>query len=199
MKRINKFGSADLKRISEYAIPAIKACFKKFNFGFTEYDVEAVLSETFWNVYKGYETYDESISKRAWFSTIAWNNACDYCEKEGRKRGLFVPMVMQTSDKRLYEMEYSDRKSPESCNADAEAISDDILRTITKVSESFGKDNATLLEMHAMGYSNKEIAERLGWSEGQTKTRKSRLLKAFGKHEEIIRLCAEYQIRNIAG
>ena len=191
MEKTTGLRSADLKHIESCATPAIMSCFKTYGFKFTSTDVEEVLSETYVKVAMSYERYDSSISKKSWFSTIAWRCACSYITKEAERRKRFSPMEMKSTDGEYYELEYSDRECSKNSRADSSIISDENLEKIERACDALGEDNARVIRLHVQGYDNHEIAEQMGWTEGATKTRKSRAIKKLASNEVIQMLCKE--------
>ena len=192
MDRAYILRSTDLNHIAACATPAIVSRFLQAGYKYTKADLEEVLSETYKNVAVSYDEYDETISRKAWFAKIAWNCAGHYLPKAIIRRCLFTPLVNKTTDGVVYETEYSDRESSAVYSADFNAISYENMKLIRKACDSLDEKDGEIVWLSAQGYTNSEIADRLGFTVGAIKTRKCRALKVLRNNKHIRALCKEF-------
>ena len=191
MTRACNLRSSDLQRIKACVIPTIIAQFNYCGFWFSSVDVEEVLSDTLVDVAKGYDNYDESRSKKAWFQKIARNCALDYMPRETKWRCHHTGMEMKTSDGEYYEAEYSDMECADSYHADRELISKENVKVIKGAFDSLGEITGKALWLQTMGYETKEIEDNLGKAGGALRTAMSRGRSQLRSNEDILRVAEE--------
>lgn len=165
---------SELKRIDTIACKAIINCFKKSNYRFNSSDVEEVILMTNERVAKNWDCYDEEQSKSAWFSLMAYQCACDYMTNETDWSYHHQGMKMTTDDGEVYEVEFSDRESPERYQADFQLILNEKLESVEKEIDALGEMAAQALRLQASGYSYAEIQDILGSNANALKTMVSR-------------------------
>ena len=170
----NILTSSELKRIDAIACKAIINCFKKSNYKFNSSDVEEVILMTNERVAKNWDCYDEEQSKSAWFSLMAYQCACDYMTDETDWSCHHQGMKMTTDDGEVYEVEFSDRESPERYQADFQLILNEKLEYVEKEIDALGEMAAQALRLQASGYSYAEIQDILGSNANALKTMVSR-------------------------
>ena len=179
-----------------FRITTVK-CFESCGFKFTEEDVQEVVSEASLKVIMNMDKYDASLSKSSWFSTIARNCACDYINKEQRWRERYQRFEAIDDDGEYYEREYAAVDCCSSYDADTQMISDESIFIIEKELYSLGKESATALSMKAQGYSNEEIRDILGVSDGSCRVIISRARQKLKNNRKIQRIYSDVIGRNI--
>ena len=170
----NILTSSELKRIDAIACKAIMDCFKRSNYKFNSSDVEEVILMTNEKVARNWDNYDEGKSKSAWFSLMAYQCACDYMTGETDWACHHRGMKMTTDDGEVYEVEFSDRESPERYEADFQVIMNERMEAVDQEIDALGDKPAQALRLHAMGYSYAEIQDILGGNANALKTMVSR-------------------------
>ena len=170
----NILTSSELKRIDDIACKTIIKCFKDRKYKFNFSDVEEVILMTNERVARNWEKYDEGKSKSAWFSMMAYQCACDYMTDETDWACHHQGMKMTTHDGEVYEVEFSNRESPERYEADFEAIIKEKMEAVDKEIDALGDKPAKALRLNAMGYSYAEIQDILGGNANALKTMVSR-------------------------
>ena len=170
----NILTSSELKRIDAIAFKAIVNCFKNSNYKFNSSDVEEVILMTNERVAKNWDRYDEEKSKSAWFSMMASQCTCDYMTDETDWACHHRGMKMTTDDGEVYEVEFSDRESPERYQADFQIIINERLKAVNRELDALGDKPAQAIRLHAMGYSYAEIQDILGGNANALKTMVSR-------------------------
>ena len=191
MTRACNLRSSDLQRIKACVIPAIIAHFNYCGFRFSSVDVEEVISETLVKIAKGYEKYDESRSKKAWFQKIAKRCASSYMTDHTDWRCHHIGMEMKTSDGEYYEVEYSDMECADSYHADRELTSKENVKVIKGAFDSLGEVTGKALWLQTMGYETKEIEDNLGKAGGALRTAMSRGRSQLRSNEDILRVAEE--------
>jgi DNA-directed RNA polymerase specialized sigma24 family protein len=83
-------------------------------------------------------------------------------------------MKMTTDDGEVYEVEFSDRESPERYQADFQLILNEKLESVEKEIDALGEMAAQALRLQASGYSYAEIQDILGSNANALKTMVSR-------------------------
>lgn len=81
---------------------------------------------------------------------------------------------MTTDDGEVYEVEFSDRESPERYEADFQVIMNERMEAVDQEIDALGDKPAQALRLHAMGYSYAEIQDILGGNANALKTMVSR-------------------------
>ena len=170
----NILTSSELKRIDAIACKAIINCFKKSNYRFNSSDVEEVILMTNERVAKNWGCYDEEQSKSAWFSLMAYQCACDYMTDETDWSCHHRGMKMTTDDGEVYEVEFSDRESPERYEADFQVIMNERMEAVDQAIDALGDMRAQALRLNAMGYSYAEMQDIVGSNANALKTMVSR-------------------------
>ena len=191
MVRTNELRSADLTRIEACIIPTIKSCFCYYNFKYSSTDVEEVVSASLLKIARGYDRYDESRSKKAWFQTIAERCALTYMKDETDRRCHQTAMERTTKDGELYEEEYSDMECADSYEADRELASKQRIQILKRVCLSLGEVQGKALWLKYMGYETEEIEDYLGKKGGALRTAMSRGRSLLKSNPEVLRIAEE--------
>ena len=171
--------------------------FNFYGFKFTEEDIQEVISEAGLRIAMNMDKYDESLSKSSWFTTITRNCACDYMKKEGAWRARHQRFEAVDDDGECYEHEYASVDCCDSYEADAQLISNEHIAIIENELYSLGKDGATALSMKAQGYSNEDICDILGVSDGACRVIISRARRKLKNNREIQRIYSDVIGRDI--
>ena len=179
-----------------FRITTVK-CFESCGFKFTEEDVQEVVSEASLKVVMNIDKYDASLSKSSWFSTIARNCACDYINKEQRWRERYQRFTAVDKDGDYYEQEYSDVDSCDFYETDTQMVSNEYISIIENELQSLGKEGATALSLKAQGYSNEEIRDVLGVSDGSCRVIISRARQKLKNNRKIQYIYSDVIGRNI--
>jgi DNA-directed RNA polymerase specialized sigma24 family protein len=191
MVRTNELRSADLTRIEACIIPTIKSCFCYYNFKYSSTDVEEVVSASLLKIARGYDRYDESRSKKAWFQTIAERCALTYMKDETDRRCHQTAMERTTKDGVLYEEEYSDMECADSYEADRELASKQRIQILKRVCLSLGEVQGKALWLKYMGYETEEIEDYLGKKGGALRTSMSRGRSLLKSNPEVLSIAEE--------
>lgn len=171
--------------------------FNFYGFKFTEEDIQEVVGESGLRIAMNRDKYDASLSKSSWFKTITRNCACDYMKKEGAWRERHQRFEAVDDDGEYYEHEYAAVDCCDSYEADAQLISNEYIAVIENALHSLGKDGARALGMKAQGYSNEDICDVLGVSDGACRVIISRARRKLKNSREIQCIYSDIIGRNI--
>jgi RNA polymerase sigma-70 factor, ECF subfamily len=132
-----------------------------------EMEAEEVLNDAFMKVFNNLPNFDMAKPFRAWFRTILTNTAIDYYRRNKHSAAI-IPLEVYHDDP--VEHEGLDMLSNE-----------ELLKLVQQLSPAY----RTVLMLYAVeGFTHKEIAEKLGISEG---TSKSNLSRAREKLSEMMK------------
>lgn len=134
-------------------------------------DAEFLLNKAFLKILNNLESYSPSVPFEAWIRRITINTAIDEYRKNQRSKVDYVEEPMQLAS--LTEMDYNE--------ADKHFDAEELLALVQKLPPVSQKVfNLYIID----GYNHKEIAEKLGMSEG---TSKWHLSSARKKLQEMMR------------
>lgn len=170
----NIMTSSELQRINAISNKAITTCFKSKGFRFNHSDVEEAILMTHEKVARYWDSYDEEVSKSAWFYLLAWQAACDYMTDRTDYVFHHRGIKYITDDGEVYEVEFADRASPERYQPDFQLIVNEKLEAVEKEIDALGEMAGQALRLQAMGYSYAEIEDLLGSNANALKTMVSR-------------------------
>ncbi|WP_245741960.1 RNA polymerase sigma factor [Anaerobacillus arseniciselenatis] len=125
---------------------------------------EDLTHETFINAYKYYDSFQQNASPKTWLFTIARNVTVDYMRKQ--KPLVFFKTIFFTQDSKPLPQEALEIK--EEVN--------EIYRILQSLKPSYRE---VIILRKIKGFSIKDTAEILGWSESKVKSTLSRALKTF--------------------
>jgi len=116
-------------------------------------DAEEILNDSFLKVFSNLDKYDENQAFKGWLRSIAVNTAIDAYRKNARKP------------------DYQDIEYVQAVDVSEDAISsmsaDEILAMVRRLSPAY----RTVFTLYVIdGYSHREIAEKLGVTEGTSKS-----------------------------
>ena len=192
MKEQNTFSVKELDRIHEKCLrPSIVKFFLTNGYKYNEYDIQEVVSEAYLKILHSKDKYDEGISCSSWFSAIAWNCACDYIKREKRWNDYHSSIDDGDDDTMCIKAEYSAIEDAECYHTDYSLLSKERKDVIEGVINSLGADDALVLKLKAMDYSNEEIQSALGLGGAACRTRICRARRKFKENAEIRGICRE--------
>ena len=182
----------ELNSITEkYVRPTILGCFKNQPIREREFAVKEVLCDFYYKLAKNMDSYNENISKGAWFSTIAAHCAIDYLKDYTKRTKNREYFSFRDKDGDFCEVDYSNSRNSVEDNTDYRLLYSETVDVIKKAMRMLSKEDALIIELKMRGYSNDEIQEELRISEGAVRVRISRARKRLEKHIDLVKMRTE--------
>ena len=170
----------ELNSITEkYARPTILSCFKNQPIREREFAVEEVLCDFYYKLAKNMDSYNENISKGAWFSTIAAHCAIDYLKDYTKRTKNREYFSYRDSDGDYCDIDYSEHRCSIGSSPDYQLLNDEAIDLVKRAMRMLSKEYALIIELKMKGYSNDEIQEELRITESAVRVRISRARKRF--------------------
>ena len=170
----------ELNSITEkYARPTILSCFKNQPIREREFAVEEVLCDFYYKLAKNMDSYNENISKGAWFSTIAAHCAIDYLKDYTKRTKNREYFGYRDKDGDYCDIDYSEPSCSIGSSPDYQLLNDEAIDLVERAMRMLSKEYALIIELKMKGYSNDEIQEELRITESAVRVRISRARKRF--------------------
>ena len=138
------------------------------------------------------DSYNENISKGAWFSTIAAHCAIDYLKDYTKRTKNREYFCYRDKDGDYCDIDYSEPSCSISSSPDYQLLNDEAIDLVKRAMRMLGKEDAHIIELKMKGYSNDEIQEELRITESAVRVRISRARKRFEECLAKARMCLEF-------
>lgn len=182
----------ELNSITEkYVRPTILSCFKNQPIREREFAVKEVLCDFYYKLAKNMDSYNENISKGAWFSTIAAHCAIDYLKDYTKRTKNREYFSYRDKDGDYCDIDYSEPSCSIGSSPDYQLLNDEAIDLVKRAMRMLSKEDALIIELKLKEYSNDEIQDELRISEGAVRVRISRARKRFEECLAKARMCSE--------
>ncbi|MBR5780797.1 MAG: sigma-70 family RNA polymerase sigma factor [Bacteroidales bacterium] len=183
----------ELNSITEkYVRPTILSCFKNQPIREREFAVKEVLCDFYYKLAKNMDSYNENISKGAWFSTIAAHCAIDYLKDYTKRTKNREYFSYRDKDGDYCDIDYSEPSCSIGSSPDYQLLNDEAIDLVKRAVRMLGKEDALIIELKMKGYSNDEIGEELGINDGVARTKICRARKRFEECLAKARMSSEF-------
>ena len=177
------FSSADRQRVMDCARPAILSYCKAKGTKLSDYDYDVIMADSVIKVYKNWNKFDaDKASFSTWVGWITRSCACDHYEREGKWGTRHRGFTEKECSSGVIVSEFTDRECSENTRADFEVMSNENLEIIYDICMALGEETGHALILSGQGYSDKEIAKRLGCSDTAIRARLMRGRKKLLQH-----------------
>ena len=182
----------ELNSITEkYVRPTILGCFKNQPIREREFAVKEVLCDFYYKLAKNMDSYNENISKGAWFSTIAAHCAIDYLKDYTKRTKNREYFSYRDKDGDYCDIDYSEPSCSIGSSLDYQLLNDEAIDIVKRAMRMLSKEDALIIELKLKEYSNDEIQDELRISEGAVRVRISRARKRLEKHIDLVKMRTE--------
>lgn len=187
------FSSADRQRVMDCARPAILSYCKAKGTKLSDYDYDVIMADSVIKVYKNWNKFDaDKASFSTWVGWITRSCACDHYEREGKWGTRHRGFTEKECSSGVIVSEFTDRECSENTRADFKVMSNENLEIIYDICMALGEETGHALILSGQGYSDKEIAKRLGCSDTAIRARLMRGRKKLLQHPFIKALLDRY-------